>query len=614
MRNLLTVLIWLIGHSVIHAQDVADEQLRAAIKELSTATSLDRFQVTSDLGKAYREAGHLDSALTIGQRALALAHSDKERLVGHYQLARTLSEINDAEGTQQHARESILLSKALADTFSWIRSEHLLGKLAFQMARYDVARKHQDVQLELATATRDTAALVVLNSDLGNAHYLQQNYDSARWYYRRTIDLIHRDDPQRVRLRMNMANILIEEGQFEPALHELATAGKEIPSSELKLRSLYHNALGYALFVMARYRDAVKEFLRSDSLNQAGPKELGLAVENIGFLADSYVAMGDTAQAYLAMGQLELLKDSFNTIANDEHMLALEKKFETRLNKEEIQRLDAENRQHEQRLRLRDLQLYGSLVLAMLALGGVFLVLRNLRQKRRHAIVLERLNDELKEGKERIEEINGLLRLKVLRTQMDPHFIHNCLNAIRTLSMKGDHERAEEYLEGFARLLRSVLEHSVRDRISLDEEIAFLNDYVKLEQLRLGDEFTWSISADEALLEEEPQVPSLLVQPFVENAIWHGLAPKQGPKRLTVHFAAVDGAVFCTVEDNGVGRSVKQGSAGRRSLGLKLTGERLELLTDRMRTVGGFVIEDLVDELNDPVGTRVRLQLEAALG
>ncbi|MBK9420402.1 MAG: histidine kinase [Flavobacteriales bacterium] len=611
MRVRATMFVLIASMRILHAQDDPLKDVQGAVEALGRASTAERFQAICDLAKAYRAAGQLDSAVAVGQRALALATTDKDRLLAHSQLARTLRDGNNAESTQHHARESILLARALADTFLWIRSEHLLGRLAFQMSRFDVARKHQEVQYELATASRDTAALVILYNDIGNAHYLEHHYDSARWYYSRTIELIHRDDPQRVGIRMNMANILIEEGKYDQALQELALAGAEIPSTQLRLRSVYHNTLGFALYTMERYRDAVKEFQRSDSLNQAGLKDLGLSVENMGFMADSYIGMGDTAHAYLAMGQLEVLKDSFNTVANDEHMLALEKKFETRLSQEEIQRLDAENRQQEQRLRLRNLQLYGSLALAVLALGGGLLVLRNLRQKRKHSAVLERLNTQLQDKQVRIEEINALLRMKVLRTQMDPHFIHNCLNAIRALSLKGDHERADEYLEGFARLLRTVLEHSVRDRITLEEEIAFLKDYVKLEQLRLGDDFTWSITADQTLIDEEPQIPSLLVQPFVENAIWHGLAPKQGPKRLDIHFTLHNGTVTCCVEDNGVGRSPKAPTPGRTSLGLKLTGERLELLTERMKSEGGFRVEDLKDDEGGARGTRVVMGLQA---
>jgi len=130
-----------------------------------------------------------------------------------------------------------------------------------------------------------------------------------------------------------------------------------------------------------------------------------------------------------------------------------------------------------------------------------------------------------------------------------------------------------------------------------------------LEQLRLGNDLTWSITADDALLDEELQVPSLLVQPFVENAIWHGLAPKNGPKRLEVHFYTSGGVVTCRVQDNGVGRTEKAPTPGRTSLGLKLTGERLELLTERMRSAGGFRVEDLKDEDGAPAGTLVELRL-----
>ena len=325
-------------------------------------------------------------------------------------------------------------------------------------------------------------------------------------------------------------------------------------------------------------------------------------------MADSK-ATGEHFKRFIA------LSDSLRNAGSENELMRLRAEFETEQAEKDNELLRLKDRENSERLRRRNIQLYGSLILAVLALGAVALAWRNIRLRKRHEVELEALNAELHGKQARIEEINGLLRLKVLRTQMDPHFIHNCLNAIRALSLKGEHERAEEYLEGFARLLRSVLEHSVRDRISLDEEIAFLNDYVKLEQLRLGADFTWSITADEALLAEEPQVPSLLVQPFVENAIWHGLAPKQGPKRLTVRFSISEDGVQCIIEDNGVGRA-SVGTAGpvggHRSLGLQLTGERLQLLTEHMTNKGHFRIEDLKDNVGISLGTRVVLNLNDA--
>jgi len=586
--------------------------VRAAQHALAIAPREEYCERTISLAAAYRAADMLDSAHAAADRALRYALNDKERARAHFAMARVLIKEQDNPGALDHARKTILLARSATDTAAWLRGEAMLAEVDMDHNRFPEARTHAQLVRQLATAISDTAALATAHTHLGNIFYQEANYDSARWHYDASIAFMPPTEPQRrLVVRMNQVNLFIEEGRYDSAMARSDAMRAEVDRANMYTRSKYHNQRGYALFNAGRFREAIPEFALSDSLNSAEVQELGMSIENTGFLAESYAAIGDSSKGYLLLLDLEVLKDSFARAAADEQMLRLEKQFETRLNKEEIERLNNENEQKAERLRVQNMQLYGSLALAAFAIGAVVLVWRNLRQKRRHALVLEGLNAELNDKQARIEVINGLLRMKVLRTQMDPHFIHNCLNAIRALSLKGEHERAEEYLEGFARLLRNVLEHSVRDRISLDEEIAFLNDYVLLEHLRLGDDFTWSITADEPLLEEEPQVPSLLVQPFVENAVWHGLAPKQGPKRLEVRFTLEEGVVTCSVEDNGVGRTEKPTTSGRTSLGLKLTGERLELLMGRMKSQGGFRIEDLKDAHGAPRGTRITMKLLA---
>ncbi|MBK6410356.1 MAG: histidine kinase [Flavobacteriales bacterium] len=254
----------------------------------------------------------------------------------------------------------------------------------------------------------------------------------------------------------------------------LQQVAAELDSTDLRNRAWALNNLGQSLMHAQRYKEALNVLNESDSLNNTSGGALDLAIELAEVRADILEAMGDNAGAFKLIKQARDLQDTLFDRSMNEQLLELETRFGTKLKEEEIQRLDAQAHAQEERLRLRNIQLYGSLALALLALAAVVLVWRSLRQKRRYSVVLEQLNSELKEQRSRIEEINALLRMKVLRTQMDPHFIHNCLNAIRALSLKGDHERADEYLEGFARLLRTVLEHSVRDRITLEEEIAFL--------------------------------------------------------------------------------------------------------------------------------------------
>lgn len=550
-------------------------------------------------------ATHLDTALqlftTIGNPAyLAVVRSNKGWLAERR---------SDRVGMLREFQEALKLSELAKDTGNIAVVLYNIGTTYNKMEEFDRARAmlEQAYALERTLGRPDKEANCLLG--IGNTHRSQGDVEKAMRYYQLAGPLY-----QRIGDRVGAG--LVEEnigGLYE--VTDPARALVHYRSAFTQYRSINSGGdMAYSLLAIGSMQKALGLFDKADSSFTAGAA-LAAAHSGMELLmdyekqrAELASARGDSKGTLQHYERYVELKDSLRSTGTENELMRLRTAFETERAEKDNELLRIADKEKTERLRARNLQLYGSLLLAALALVGVLLVWRNLRQKRKHADVLEKLNAELNEQQARIEEINGLLKLKVLRTQMDPHFIHNCLNAIRALSLKGDHERAEEYLEGFARILRNVLEHSVRDRIGLDEEIAFLNDYVRLEQLRLGDDLTWSISADEALLDEEPQVPSLLVQPFVENAIWHGLAPKQGPKRLEVHFFQVDGVVTCRVQDNGVGRTQKAPTPGRTSLGLKLTGERLELLTERMRSQGGFRVEDLKDAEGAPSGTLVEMR------
>ncbi|HEY0977121.1 MAG TPA: tetratricopeptide repeat protein, partial [Flavobacteriales bacterium] len=541
-----------------------------------------------------------DSALYYGQEGLALAQRIKsDRWLGDLQsslgwLALTKGEV---------ARADSFFDAALATFHRTGRPDHQavvrsnMGWSAEHKGDRVGALVHFQEALKLAEAGQDSGHVAVILYSIGTTYNKMQEFARAREHFERSLvierALNERPDKEGICL-LGIGNTYRSEGEKQKALAFYAqaeerfiaigdpydaamvaenTGGLYEKDDPAKAALYYHKALkayhelgspndqAYVLISLGNVWLKQGHLDKADSsftvgatlARQSGDRELVRDYELR--LAELASERGDSKGTRAHYERFIALQDSLRSKTTESELMRLRTAFETERAEKDNELLRAKDLESTQRLRARNLQLYGSLLLAVLALGGVVLVWRNLRQKRRHAEVLEGLNSELGEQKARIEEINGLLRLKVLRTQMDPHFIHNCLNAIRALSLKGEHERAEEYLEGFARILRNVLEHSVRDRISLDEEIAFLNDYVRLEQLRLGEDFTWSITADEALLEEEPQVPSLLVQPFVENAIWHGLAPKRGPKQLTVRFMAEGGAVACMVEDNGVGRS-----------------------------------------------------------
>ncbi len=535
------------------------------------------------------------------------------RQEAEFHLALALQLNDDALEAMRHAQQAVLISRETKDTSRTLRSMYLIMKLNVEGHHYDEAdRNRKDLYALARTYGKDTLELARSLNAMGSMHSRLQQADSAAYFYREGLRVIgDRSLPVRLALMNNLASTLSLSGRHEESmkLHQQVLAEQD--STDLHAMAWTYSSLGESLLLAGRYQEAIAAFDKGDSLNRLSGNALDLAIDFGELRAQCLDSLGDIAGALHWTKHVRDLQDTLFERSMNEQLVELEKKFETRLNKEEIQRLDAENHQKAEHIRSQRIQLYGSLALAMLALGGAVLVWRNLRLKRSHAATLEALNTELKGQKERIEDINRLLQLKVLRTQINPHFIYNCLHAIGNLVHKGDSAGATTYLDRFARMLRMVLDHSVKDRVPLSNEMDFLRQYMELEALRFGNELNISVQADPHLLDEDIPVPALLIQPFVENAIWHGLAPKQGEKWLTVRFSEVNERIICVVEDNGVGRSAAPKRAhpdGSASMGLQLTNERLQLLTYQLEGTGRVTFTDLERD-GAPAGTRVEVVL-----
>ncbi|RAJ04286.1 two component regulator with propeller domain [Chitinophaga skermanii] len=204
------------------------------------------------------------------------------------------------------------------------------------------------------------------------------------------------------------------------------------------------------------------------------------------------------------------------------------------------------------------------------------------------------------------------LEMKALRAQMNPHFIFNALNSIQTFMMKNETEQALAYLSRFARLIRSVLDHSQRNTIVLSREVSMLENYLALEKLRLADQFSYRIEVDTSLDQDFTEIPAMVIQPFVENAIWHGLQHKKNGGWLHISFYKVEQKIRCVIEDNGIGRkaatALKQMNGQvHLSKGLQITSDRLSLYNSRFGMNASFDIEDLYDNQGNASGTRVNL-------
>jgi LytS/YehU family sensor histidine kinase len=186
--------------------------------------------------------------------------------------------------------------------------------------------------------------------------------------------------------------------------------------------------------------------------------------------------------------------------------------------------------------------------------------------------------------------------MKALHAQMNPHFIFNALNSIREMILRDDNRNASRYLSRFARLIRLNLEHSRQTFISLQQNIEYLESYLEMEQLRFPD-FAFRIDVSRELDVNEVRLAPMLIQPLFENAIWHGLLPKDNDKWVQIRFFRDARRLVCEIEDNGIGirQSLHNKTSGHqthRSLGINNIQERIAVLNEKYRIRCSLVIRD----------------------
>lgn len=228
-----------------------------------------------------------------------------------------------------------------------------------------------------------------------------------------------------------------------------------------------------------------------------------------------------------------------------------------------------------------------------------------------------------KENEIKLLEINKMLaesQLMALRAQMNPHFVFNCLNSIQECIVTQKYGEASKYLNKFSKLFRTVLNNSGKNLVSIDEEKEVLELYLELEQMRFEKSFSYQMKIDEELETDEILIPSMLLQPYVENALWHGLMHKEGTRELVIQFEKLNDDVFrCTIDDNGIGRKrsfelKEQQSKTKRheSKGLKISKDRLDII-QKQGFHATLNIVDKEDGTGNANGTSIIIELSTFL-
>lgn len=564
------------------------------------------------LGFSLFAQSHFDEAVSYFRKAREEARRTGNRFEEVYMLSVTAEayrERGDYGRAFDTLRKCIQLAENLKDS-NMVRVQYkLLGGMFLQLEDYAASEKYFRLAFGRSKPERMDPWDVTEYAELKTR---QHQYDSALYYYA-TLDSA-RLPPALVR------TFLVSKGEYYLYREDYAMALPYL------LKSIaYQEQMNDGNQLMRCQEDLAKTYFGLHQDMEAfryAREELTLAQhtdarQNIRdgcqLLYTYYDRAGRTDSAYFYFRRYILLKDS---VLNDQ----LKGRFASFGFEQQIQLLNEDKQ-------LEDVCLREEMMTKNLLIGGIVVVLlfagiyiwlirlkrRNAEHRRKQAedeLEIQRLESE--RARAALQQRAKELEIQALRAQMNPHFIFNCLNAINRFILGHETEAASDYLTKFSRLMRMIMNHSRSTYISLAEEIDILRLYLDMERLRFKDAFDYRIVIAEELDTDEIRIPPLLVQPFVENAVWHGLMHKEERGSLTISFSAKDDLLTCVVRDNGIGRKhaaqLKSKSVEKhKSMGMQITAERMALLSgvDALRPF--FAIEDLYDEHGEPAGTQVTL-------
>lgn len=308
--------------------------------------------------------------------------------------------------------------------------------------------------------------------------------------------------------------------------------------------------------------------------------------------------LGDYQAAYNYQRRYQELNDALKSEQASLNLATLQAEYELYQREERISQLSKATRIQELELQAERRQKIWYIGLAIL-LAVVFAGAYHLRQQRSQAA---------------LQQLRVSLEMKALRSQMNPHFIFNSLNSIQKYIWENKRDDAAEYLTSFARLIRMVLENAQHTSIALSTELSALKLYIDMEHRRSNQQFDYRIHVADNVNTASLQVPPLLLQPYVENAIWHGLSSKEGWGKLTVYVDEQAGSLVYTITDNGIGREAagrnqKTDIAHKSSLGSNISSQRIDWLRRATGKDASVTITDIYDSVGHPAGTTVTILL-----
>jgi tetratricopeptide (TPR) repeat protein len=472
-----------------------------------------------------------------------------------------------------------------------------MGNIYLVLKQYDLAIEQFNKSLEIENKSENKLGLAINYQNIGYAKEAKGLLNEALKDYQTSLKYNEdiNSDIGKVICYNSIGKIYIKQKKYDEAI----TLLQDALDKALKIEDQYYIATSYTnlgwLETLTNKEDLAEQHLKkaieiSDNYNLLTSK-----IEALQYLSKNYANKGVFDLALRDYKIADSLERTINNQRNLSYINDLIIKYESESKTNTIKALANENelvKSHLEKNRL-------SLLLSLLAIVLVTVLL----------FIFNRQQQITQEKKILTLEQN------MLKSQMNPHFIFNSLNSIKLYIINNEKENAVYYLNKFAKLIRKILVASNEKDISLADELETMKLYMNIENIRFSNEIDFKIKIDEKINPENIRVPSLILQPFLENSLWHGLSSKTDDKRIELDIKKEsDDYITISITDNGVGRKVSHErklnkTLQRDSVGIEITRERLFNFSKRFARMYDLKIEDLFDHQNKASGTKVILNI-----
>ena len=561
-------------------------------------------------GNNYLELADYPKGLPYYKRSLLamqeLGDKQKEAYILNNLMA-TYTKLGMYDKALEFSLASLKIKEELGVESTLAKSFLNLGGLQTKLLNYKEAMEYFNRALAIFSKLEDHQHMGICYQNMGNIFRRKGEFDKANTYFLRASGEFKALDDEygEARVFNNLGGVAIEKKDFSAALEYYTKALEYLKDHEnTESYILCKVGIGQALLQKGEYQKSMPGLIEALALSQK-IESLEIQLQLRMILSEVYENLGYYDKALEEHKVYTTLSDS---ILNQEKVRStneMQVRYDTEKQAREIEILHQEDEikslhireQDNEIQRQRVILLISTIVLLLLAI--IFYLLFNRYRLKQQA--------QKNKAEKRALEIES----RMLRSQMNPHFLFNSLNSIQSYISEADTFTAESYLSKFALLVRNILEYSRINTISLDDDLNALKLYMELEQLRFRGMFEFEVKLSDELEDDELFVPPMLMQPFVENAIIHGLRHKQEAGNLTLSIKKEESLLKCEIWDNGIGRKkarrFSKPGIKKSSLGMQVTKERFEILRQQMHPGASMEITDLKNNDGSAAGTLVKL-------